>query len=458
MSDAESADPNTEDAPVDTISEGADEAKSTIVSQVEVVEEGPCRKRLKIEISQEKVEEELDNTYRQLRDTVQIPGFRKGKAPLALIKKRYRTGVQTDVEEELKGRAVEEQFEAAEWKPLPGSVAFENDEFVVDAPFAFEVVFDVQPTFDLPEYKGIKIKAEPVAVEETEVDREVEMICEQSSTLEPMDVGEQAEGDYVVVDLALLVEDEPIFERPEVVMQIGENAIDSMEIPDLGEALAGAAQDAVIEKPVQVPADFPDAEHREKAATLRLSVRDAKKKVTPELDEAFIERLGVESEEDLRNKVRENLESNRQAQEDARQEELLTEKVCDSVEMELPESLLKQRQESLTQRRVMELTQEGKSEDDARAEADKDSAMEKQARQELTRIFVLDHIGDEEKVFVTEDEIVQRLQAIAATYRQPLEQVIEQYRRGGMMPELRSGMRREKVKQMLRKKAKVSGS
>ena len=84
--------------------------------------------------------------------------------------------------------------------------------------------------------------------------------------------------------------------------------------------------------------------------------------------------------------------------------------------------------------------------------------MEKQARQELTRIFVLDGIGDEEMEFVTEDEIVQRLQAIAATYRQPLEQVIEQYRRGCMMPELRSGMRREKVKQMLRKKAKVSGS
>ena len=157
MSDAESTDSNSEDAPVDTISDGDDEVQSTIVSQVEVTDEGPCRKRLKIEISLEKVEEELDTTYRQLRDTVQVPGFRKGKAPLALMKKRYRTGVQADVEEELKARAVEEQFEAAEWKPLLGSVAFENDEFVADTPFTFEVVFDVQPTFDLPEYKGIKI-------------------------------------------------------------------------------------------------------------------------------------------------------------------------------------------------------------------------------------------------------------------------------------------------------------
>ena len=65
-------------------------------------------------------------------------------------------------------------------------------------------------------------------------------------------------------------------------------------------------------------------------------------------------------------------------------------------------------------------------------------------------------MAEEEKVFVTEDEVVQRLQAIAATYQQSLEQVLEQYRRGGMLAELRNGMRREKVKQMLRKKAKVA--
>ena len=61
-------------------------------------------------------------------------------------------------------------------------------------------------------------------------------------------------------------------------------------------------------------------------------------------------------------------------------------------------------------------------------------------------------------MFVTEDEVVQRLQAIAATYQQPMEAVLEQYRNNGMIPELRNGMKREKVKQLLRKKAKVSGS
>jgi trigger factor len=284
------------------------------------------------------------------------------------------------------------------------------------------------------------------------------MICEQSSTLEPMDVGKQAEGDFAVADLALLAGEETIFERSEVVMKIGENTIDSMEIPDLGEALAGASQDEVVEKAVQVPEDFPDADHRGKAATLRLTIRDAKKKITPELDEAFFERLGVESEEDLRAKVRENLEGNRTAQEDARQEELLSTQVGDSVEMELPESLVAQRQESLVQRRIMELSRDGKSEEEARAEAQEDEEINKQAQKELVHIFVLDRIADEEKVFVTEDEVVQRLQAIATTYQQPLEQVVEQYRSGGMLPELRNGMRREKVKQLLRKKAKTAGA
>jgi len=458
MNDTESADVNTEEVPADSATEGGDESVQSIASEAVATDEGPCHKRLKIEISWQRIEEELDTTYQQLRNTVQIPGFRKGKAPIALLKKRFREQVQSDVEEDLKGRAVEEQFEAAEWKPLFSSVQFENEEFVVDEPFTFEVVFDIQPTFELPDYKGLKIKAESAEVAETDVEREVEMICEQAATLEPIEVGEQAEGDYAVVDLALLVEEETIFERPEVVMKIGENAIDSMEIPDLGESLAGASQDEVIEKEVQVPEDFPDADHREKAGTLRVTLRDAKKKVIPELDEAFIERLGVESEQDLRDKVRENLEGHRTAQEDARQEELLSEQVSDAVEMELPESLVNQRQESLTQRRVMELTREGKSEDEARAEVEKDGEVAAQARKELVRIFVLDRIADEEKVFVTEDEVLQRLQAIATTYRQPLDQVVEQYRSGGMLPELRNGMRREKVKQLLRKKAKVSGS
>jgi trigger factor len=156
--------------------------------------------------------------------------------------------------------------------------------------------------------------------------------------------------------------------------------------------------------------------------------------------------------------VRENLENRRKAQEESRQEDWIAEQVGNSVEMELPESMVSQRMESKVQRRAMELVQDGKSEDDARSEAEKDEEIANEVRQELTRIFVLDRLADEEKVFVTEDEVVHRLQAIATTYQQPLEQVLEQYRQGGMLPELRNGMRREKVKQVLRKKAKISGS
>jgi trigger factor len=260
------------------------------------------------------------------------------------------------------------------------------------------------------------------------------------------------------VNLSLLIEEESIFEREEILVKIGEDKIDSMEVPELGQALIKASQDEVIEKTVQVPDDFPAADHREKEATVRLVLKDAKKKITPELDEAFLNKLGVESADDLRGKVRENLENRRKAQEESRQEDWIAEQVGNSVEMELPESMVSQRMESKVQRRAMELVQDGKSEDDARSEAEKDEEIANEVRQELTRIFVLDRLADEEKVFVTEDEVVHRLQAIATTYQQPLEQVLEQYRQGGMLPELRNGMRREKVKQVLRKKAKISGS
>ncbi len=461
MNDTESADVNTteedttDENTADENTRASDDDAGQQMSQAECSSEGPCRKRLQIEVAQSTVAEELAKNFKQLRDTIQLPGFRKGKAPLALLKKRFGEQVKEDVREELIGRAVEEQFEAAEWKPI-GPPEFEKIEFSADANFTFEAVFDVQPTFDLPTYKGIEIEGKSVEVEESEIDREVEMICEQASSLEPVPVGEHAEGDFAVVDLSMVIDDDPIFERQEVLLKIGDDHIDSIEIPDLGKALLEAAQDDVIENSVQVPDDFPDAAHHGKTASLKLTLKDAKKKVTPELDAAFIEKLGVESEDDLRSKVRDNLEGRRKAQEDTRQEDLLAEMVANSVEMELPEAMVAKRKESKTHRLEAELIQGGKSEEEAKEEAQKDDSAETEARKELSRIFVLDRLADEEKVFVTEDEVVQRLQAIATTYQQPLEQVVEQYRNGGMLPELRNGMRREKVKQMLRKKAKVS--
>ena len=451
MNDTESADVNTtkEDATAPGDNDGQQ------MSQAECSSEGPCRKRLQIEVAQSTVAEELEKNFKQLRDTIQLPGFRKGKAPLALLKKRFGEQVKEDVREELIGRAVEEQFDSAEWKPI-GIPEFEKVEFSADASFTFEAVFDVQPTFDLPTYKGVEIEGKSVEVEESEIDREVEMICEQASSLEPLPVGEHAEGDFAVVDLSMVIDDEPIFERKEVLLKIGDDHIDSIKIPDLGKALVAAAQDDVIENSVQVPDDFPDADHHGKTATLKLTLIDAKKKVTPELDAAFLKKLGLESEDDLRSKVRENLENRRKTREESRQEDLLAEMVADSVEMELPEAMVEKRKESKTQRLEMELIQGGKSEEEAKEAAQSDASVEAEARKELSHIFVLDRLADEEKVFVTEDEVVQRLQAIATTYHQPLEQVVEQYRSGGMLPELRNGMRREKVKQMLRKKAKVS--
>ena len=444
----------TEDSGVDTATA---ESQDFIASNVEVVEEGPCRKRMKITIAPETVATELETQFRQLKANVMLPGFRKGKAPLKMLKSRFGEQVEQDVREDLIGRSVEEQFEASEDKPI-GFPEYENIEFSTENPFTFDAVYDVQPTFELPDYKGVEVDSELKTVEDADVDAEIERISEQASTLEPLEVGKQAEGDFVVVDLELTADGESIFSREEVMMKIGDDFIDSMEIPGLGKDLAGATADAVIEKSAAVPEDFPQAEHHGKTADVKLTVKDAKKLVAPEMNEEFFGRLGVESEEDLRNKVREGMQGRYEAEENTRQEDLLAEKVADSVEMELPESMLERRKESLVRNKAMELMRDGVLEADATAEAEKDEELANQARLELVRIFVLDRIAEEEKVFVTEDEVVQRLQAIAATYQQPMEAVLEQYRNNGMIPELRNGMKREKVKQLLRKKAKVSGS
>ena len=203
----------TEDTGVDS---ATSESQDFISSNVEVADEGPCRKRMSITIAPETVTAELETQFKQLKSNVMLPGFRKGKAPLKMIKAKFGKDIEQDVREDLINRSVSEQMENADYTPI-GFPEFENIEFSTENPFTFEAVFDVQPTFDLPEYKGVEVDSQLKTVEDSDVDAEIERISEQASTLEPLEVGSQAEGDFVVVDLDLTADGESIFSRDEVI-------------------------------------------------------------------------------------------------------------------------------------------------------------------------------------------------------------------------------------------------
>ncbi|MEM7164010.1 MAG: trigger factor [Planctomycetota bacterium] len=422
---------------------------------VEIEDDGPCKKRMKAEIPAESVTGEIDANYKQLSNTIQIPGFRKGKVPRSLLERRYADQIATEVKEEMMSSSFHEEVEKLELRIL-GEPKFDNIEFTVGEPFRFEASFEVHPEFDMPDYKGLAVDGQEISVADADVERELESIRQQSATFEDLSMGEQKEDDVAVVDITLNDGDEELFNRPEVYLKIGVDRVDNIVVEELTPQLLGATTDDTLKFDVETPEDFP-ADLRNRKAQLNLVLRSVKRSQLPELDDEFAKRLGTDSAADLREQVQKSLEARRKVQEEQRQEELLVEQLVGSVEMELPQSLVDQRKAELQFVERVRAHREGKSEEEIEKLLAENTEVDDAAHSEMKQLFVLDRIAEQEHIFVTEDEMAGRLQQIISASGDDPEKVMEEYRNPGRLEQLRVGYLREKVRAFLRKNASVSG-
>ncbi|MEM7260689.1 MAG: trigger factor [Planctomycetota bacterium] len=417
----------------------------------EIVDEGPCRKRIRTQIPASDVESEVNSSYSELRKNVQMPGFRKGKVPRSVLERKYGEQILDDVRDELMRTSFQEQLEKEKLRVI-GSPNFDKVEFEAGQPFSYEAVFDVAPEFDLPEYKGLELRGEPTDVADAEVDSEIEALREQAADF--VDTDSPTEEDYAEANVALGGDSEDAIDREGVLLKIGDERVDNISVEGLAAKLVAASPGDELEFEVEVADDFPRESLRGKTA-LSVKVTGFKRRTLPELDEEFAGRFQVDSVDTLRSEVRKSLEHRRRSEEDNRQEEALLDLILDEAEMDLPESIVDAQRRDLAQNLRYQMAREGKPEEEIEATIEADKTLDEKARRELKKIFVLEKIAEKEVVLVTEDEILRRVAEIAQAMGRDLGEVFEEYRSRGMLAELRAGMIREKVRAFLRKKAKV---
>lgn len=423
---------------------------------VEIQDDGPCKKRMKAEIPAASVADEINSNYKQLTNTIQLPGFRKGKVPRSLLERRYAEQIEKEVKEELMSSSFHDEVEKLELRLL-GEPNFDNIEFTIGEPFRFEASFEVHPEFELPKYKGLAVDAKEISVDAKDVEQELESIQQQSASFGELAVGEQKEDDVAVVDVHLKDGDDELFQRPEVFLKIGVERVDNIVVEGLTQQLLSAKADDKLAFDVETPDDFP-AELRNRKAQLELVLRGVKRTELPELNDEFAQKLGTDSMADLREQVTKSLEARRKVQEEQRQEELLVEQLIGSVDMELPQSLLDQRKSELQFVERVRAHREGKSEEEIEKLLAENKEVEEAAHSEMKQLFVLDKIAEQEHIFVTEDEMAVRLQQVISASGDDPEKVMEEYRNPGRLEQLRAGYLREKVRSFLRENAAVAGS
>lgn len=424
----------------------------------EVVEIGPCKLSLKFHIPQEKVALKLDEKYKELNQNVSIPGFRRGKVPRKLLEKRYGKTVMEEAKLDLINACYAKVIEDRKLSPVgEPQIDLDKIELKEDAALAFEATVEVKPTFDLAQYIGIEAKRPKVEVTDDDVNHAIDRIREMKANLVPVTSGPCQEGDMLVVDEELVVDGSSVEKHENVRIHVTDgNAIMGCPCPELKSTLVGAGVGDVRSFKVTIPEEHKNAALRGKEGEVRLVIRDIKRIQLPEINEAWLKSMDFETLDEFKDATRRRVKAEKEKEADRVVEQRILEELRRRHDFAIPEGLITANVDRVLARTQIDLQAAGWPEEKIakQLEASREGSREVVATY-LRNHYLLEAIADKEKIFVTEDEVEDRIQRIAAVSGKWPHEVKEQYESKGFLSVLRSKMREEKVLAFLREKAKV---
>ena len=443
---------------------GEDEDDDSLGATCEIEDAGPCKKLVKASVPADKVKEILDHNYAELATTVSLPGFRRGRVPRRLLEKRFGEDLEKDVKETLLAESFEELAREENFRIL-GEPGFDKVEFDSGSDFTYEADVTVYPDFDLPEYKGIEVEKAESAVEEGRLDEELEKLRKSRAEMVPVDAEKASADDQFIGSYELIKDDAALKTVDQAGFVPSSGNLEAFAIEDLEKLVekwdrsgAGTSDGTPLEIEVTVPGHYPDEVLRGKEVLLRFQLEKALTADLPDLDEELAKALGAESIDSLKETIEQQLQKDVERQDQVELEKNIVNSIVEKLDFELPVDLIERQKTGAEERVAQEGVAAGK--DEKEIDEDRKKAGEAAADDligELKEFFLLEKIGDKEKIFATEEEISQRIQMMSMVYGVPPATLVEQLQESGRIDEIRQTLRNEKVKSFLREKADIIG-
>jgi trigger factor len=415
--------------------------------------EANCRRELDLEIPAEEVTKQTEKIAKEFAKMARVPGFRPGKAPITLIKKRFAEDIKGEVLQKLVPEHVEKAV--AEQKLTPVSQPqVDKLEFNEGQPVKFRATFEVLPEFTLASYKSLDIEMPEMGINDETVTKTMEEMRERAATFTPVEGRVVQDGDYVQVKLHGTPEGEgePL-DAESVLCHVG--AEETMA--PFNENLRGANVGDHKDFDVVYPADYPDAKLAGKTFHYSVDVLGIKTKTLPEMNDEFAKDVSdATSLEELKTKVREGLEHER----DHRQKDLQRERVLAELvkqhDFPVPESLVEHQMDVRLERVVRSLAQQGV--DPRAVNVDWVSLRRKQedrAKDDVKAELVVDRIATEEKIDVTDEELQHELEHAASHSGQSAEALRASLTKQGTLDRMKAKLRSDKTLDWLAQNANV---
>ncbi|HHT9155800.1 MAG TPA: trigger factor [Candidatus Tripitaka sp. YC43] len=423
---------------------------------VTVEEIGPCKKRLKVEVPRENVEEELKKRLEELKGSLALPGFRKGKAPKGLIERQFSKQVQEDVRNSLLSNFYQQAIEQNKLEPI-GEPEFDNIDFDTSKPLNFQVTFEVKPHFELEGYRGLQLKRKSGEVTPEELQSALSRVGLSRMQLVSVEGGEVLAQDQVLCDYRVEVEGKTVSQEEEAALWVSGQRVGTLPVPDLTKLLVGARAGETKEVKVNLGSKFQVAEYRNKEGTLRLSIKEIKRPTVPELNDALAKQMNFPDLEKLKEAVGRQLEveKKRWVEQDLQNQVLA--RLLEMAKFDLPKDWIQRQTVERLYRYQLELLQKGVPLEDIEKEGGKlKDASEGSVISDLKISLLLGYIADKERVYATENDLEIRINEMARSYGTTAAKIRRHLEKQGAPSALRHQIREDKVIKLLLKEANIT--
>ena len=430
--------------------------------KTELTDLSPTRKEITIEIEPAIVRQTYDRISDRYAKLANVPGFRRGHAPRGVVRTRYKSEIRGEVLRELVPDAVNEAIDKHELtavgQPNVDLGDAEKSEQFGDQPISLKVDVEVLPKVDLGDYKGIAASRSVRPVTDQDVDQVITGLREASASLQPVEDRGAQLGDTVSADFVGKFLDKPEDENidvKDVEVVLGGEGVQQEFTDNL---LAGKADDEKTFT-VDYPSDFTSEGLAGRKVEYSAKVNAVRVKELPELDDEWASSLGeeIDSIATLRTKIRQDLELRAKAEADQRVRRDVLRSLLETHQFEVPETLVKHQTTTRFQELVRDMMNRGV---DPRNEAlDWKRAQEElatQAQEDVRASLLLELIADAEQIDVSDQEIDEEINQIAAATRQPLERVHATLTKEGGKRSIANRLRNRKALDLLIQNARVN--
>jgi trigger factor len=409
--------------------------------------EATCKRELELEIPAENVTKATEKVARDLAKVARVPGFRPGKAPVTLIRRRFAEDIQGEVVQSLVPEYLEKALGEKNLIPVTRP-AVDKVDFKEGEPLRFRAVFEVLPEFELGDYKNLAVNIDAVEAGDAQVDKTIEEMRERAARFVPVEGRAAKDGDYVLIKLSgVPVGGGDPVQADNIMCHIGaEETLESFT-----ENLRGASPGDTKKFRSQYPDDYPDEKLAGKAYDYTVEVQSIKEKKLPELNDEFAkdaagEKGGFSTLAEMRQLITKDLEAAKEDQQQSQAREKILEALVKQHDFPVPEALVEHQMDVRLERTVRTLAAQGV---DPRAVNIDWVALRihqhDRAVDDVKAELLIDRVAEAEKIDATDEEVEKQIEALAERGGESATALRARLTKQGALDRMKSKLRSDKT-------------